>query len=372
MIVENTFTINSTLDYSSNLLSKYCYDDANVDMPIVVMMHGFNLDIDAITSTIMQRIANEGYFVLAAGMRGRKGATGSEDASGKEIHDIYDAIQYVQTNFPTLVSDKVTISGYSGGGGNALAAVSKFPDTFNVCVDHFGMSDYGYDGTYGWYYTNPSYQSDIVSFIGNTPAIVPEKYLARAHVNAVKNFASGELYAFHDEGDGSVDVVQSQRLEAVLNGSIAGQFYYSDSEDVERYLHSMDTSAITEPTWLPRANAVPAWEVADSGTIRVCGYIITKKFKIYLGNLGDRTADVTYNLALNKFDVTPLSGSTTVRIERDGNMANAIISTPTSIYPTTPIGASGKIKTVYAKDTDIIKVKNVFEKQGGIWRKAKV
>jgi predicted acyl esterase len=93
----------------------------------------------------MQRIAGEGYFVVAAGMRGRKGASGSEDASGKEIHDIYDAIQYVQTNFPALVSDKVTISGYSGGGGNALAAASKFPDTFNVVVDHLGMSDYGYD-----------------------------------------------------------------------------------------------------------------------------------------------------------------------------------------------------------------------------------
>lgn len=352
---------------TSGLLSKYAYNDNNNDMPIVVMMHGFNLDIDAITSNIMQRIANQGFFVLAAGMRGRKGATGSKDASGKEIFDIYDAINYVKANFP--VSDKVCISGYSGGGGNALAAASKFPDTFNVVVDHFGMSDYGYDSTYGWWYTNPDYHDDIENFIGYTPTTAPEQYLARAHVYAVKNFTGGELYAFHDSEDSNVSVLQSQRLESVLNSSIDATFYYSGPGDQDRYLHSMTTSEITEPIWLPRASSAQPWEMPDSGTIRVCGYIVTKKFKIFLGDLDDRTADVTYNLNTNTFDVIPLSGETVVRIEKNGILYTATINQRTILTLTEPFG---NLKSVYVSESGVLKrVKKIFVKENGIWEKVK-
>lgn len=366
MIIENTFTINSTLDSASNLRSKYCYDDANTNMPIVVMMHGFNGSIDNITSAMMQRIASQGFFVLAAGMRGRKGATGSRDASGREIHDIYDAINYVKANFP--VSDKVCISGYSGGGGNALAAATKFPDVFNVVVDHFGMSDYGYDSTYGWYYTNPSYQSNIADFVGATPTAAPEKYLARAHIFGVSNFA-GELYVFHDSEDSLVDILQSQRLEEVQGANIDGHFFYSESGDPVRYLHDMATSEITEPTWLPRAQAVAPWTIPDTGSVRVCGYIITKKFNIFLGNLDDRTADVTYDLSQNKFIVTPLSGETLVRVEKDGIVNIRLIDSTTEIILGEP---SGRVKYIYAKDGGLKRVKFAFVKEDGAWKKVKV
>ena len=367
MIIEGTFTLNSSLDFASNLLSKYCYDDSNTDMPIIVLMHGFRGSIDNISSGMMQRIANEGFFVLAAGMRGRKGASGYRDASGREIYDIYDAVNYVKKHFP--VSDKVCISGYSGGGGNALAAATKFPDTFNVVVDHFGMSDYGYDQTYGWYYTNPSYQNDIVNFIGDTPESAPEKYLSRAHIFGVNNF-KGEIYVFHDSEDAAVSILQSQRLEEIQGDYINGYFFYSGPGDSVRYFHDIDTSQITEPIWLPRAQAVEPQELASTGSVRVCGYIVTKDFKIFLGNLDDRTADVTYDLNENRFVVTPLSGETLVRIvNKDGLSATQVIADTTEIIL---MESTGRIKYFFMKDgSSFQRVKNIFVKDG-VWKQVKV
>jgi len=118
-------------------------------------MHGWSDDALVFGDDMLSRFADYGLFVAAIGLRGRNSADGARDASGREIYDIIDAITYIRTNYASIVdSEKVCIVGYSGGGGNALAAACKFPDMFNVVVDFFGMSDYGRDGTNGWYYNN--------------------------------------------------------------------------------------------------------------------------------------------------------------------------------------------------------------------------
>jgi dienelactone hydrolase len=135
----------------TNLYAQWQYPDVGTDFPICVLMHGFGGSANDFDAATMKQIAQYGLFALTVGMRGRNGASGSQDASGLEIYDIYDALVYVRANFASKVSSShAGIVGYSGGGGNALAAACKFPDTWTMVVSHFGMSDYGRANPDGW------------------------------------------------------------------------------------------------------------------------------------------------------------------------------------------------------------------------------
>lgn len=127
----------------NNLLVRTAYAKDATDLPIVLILHGWDGQTAAY-GEMMDRLAQGGLFVGAVGMRGRDGADGARDASGREIYDIYDALQTIRSQYAARVSPTLAaICGWSGGGGNALAAACKFPDTWNVVIDYFGMSDYG-------------------------------------------------------------------------------------------------------------------------------------------------------------------------------------------------------------------------------------
>ena len=145
------FTYSSSIDAITNLYAKYAYDVGFDNLPIRVLMHGFSQDTTAIDANEMETIAGlSRCFVLVVGMRGRDGADGSLDKSGRELYDIYDAIQYIITNFASRINpENIIISGYSGGGGNTLGYCCKFPDHHVMAVDYAGISDYTY-GPNSW------------------------------------------------------------------------------------------------------------------------------------------------------------------------------------------------------------------------------
>src|SRR5690625_966043 len=213
-MIKGSFFINSSIDNARNIQSKYVYPSNSNNFPIVVMIHGFGLTIDAITDTIMTRIANQGFYVVAIGMRGRKGATGDRDASARELSDIYDGINHIKANFP--VSDKVIVSGYSGGGGNALGFAVKFPFVANTIVNHFGMVDYGFDDAESWYMRNNQYRSSIRNFVGHTRT--PENmnyYRSRNAYEALTN-VKAKIYSYHDTEDSGVSVELTNYLTSGL------------------------------------------------------------------------------------------------------------------------------------------------------------
>lgn len=316
-ITHGTFTINSTLDNVKNLYSKYTYDNQKTNLPIVVMIHGFGLTIDAITQTIMTRIANNGYFVVAIGMRGRKGATGSRDASARELHDIYDGINHIQNHFP--VSDKVIISGYSGGGGNALGFGVKFPYVANTIVNHFGMVDYGFDDVESWYMRNNQYRSSIRNFVGHTRT--PENMNYYRSRNAYEGLANlqAKVFSYHDVEDTGVDVELTNYLTGGLQAlGKPHSTKISTTSDSVRYLHDMSVSVKTETEWLPYGKQTNKPTMENSGTFRVLGYLVTDNFKVLLGNLDDHVADVSYYLSTKQFTIKPLTGEVTVQVIMDG------------------------------------------------------
>lgn len=105
----------------ANLASQYSYDPGfTKGLPILVLMHGYAETISALAKGTRERFAGRGFFVVVPGMRGRDGASGSRDASGREVQDIIDAVEDIRTGFASIVDpERVVIAGYSGGGGNA-------------------------------------------------------------------------------------------------------------------------------------------------------------------------------------------------------------------------------------------------------------
>jgi len=113
---DGNFTYSSSIDSITDLYAVYSYDSGfTADLPIVCFGHGFGGDADTITLAQMHTYAAEGFFVLNIGMRGRNDADGDKDASGREIYDLYDAIEYVKTNYALASNTKAAFVGFHVG-----------------------------------------------------------------------------------------------------------------------------------------------------------------------------------------------------------------------------------------------------------------
>lgn len=336
----------------NNLYAQYSYSNYNNPngVPILVLVHGWGESATAFNGDdTLDRLAKKGLFVVSVGLRGRNSATGSRDASAREIYDIYDVLASIRATYGEIISsDKAGIAGYSGGGGNALAAAAKFPDAFTTIVSHFGMSDYGYDGTDGWYYNNPgSYTAEIVTAVGDTPANVPEAYYARYAVTGARNFSGGKLYMYHDIADTSVPPVHSTNVKDAFDAASLTNYSYNLSQvaDSIRWQHGYpadNADLITaEDSWVGDLRNRDAWTVPASGTHTVIGYIVTKRYSCWLNKNGtaslgtDAAATVAYDTATDTYTVIPLTSGIDVSITQGAKTGSATnITDPTQIVVT--------------------------------------
>lgn len=313
------------------------------------MMHGWGSGAASLPAIDILRLANCGCVVVVPGMRGRDSADGGPDASAREIYDIIDAVGYVRNNAPysTYASTtKAAIVGYSGGGGNTMAAACKFPDFFNVAIAYFGMSDYGRDNPDGWWYNNNgSYTAGIEAWVGGDPATVPENYYARDATAAIQNFTGGFLYLYHDKQDTLVPWVHSDRIKSAMDAAPLTNYSanFSDTGDSPRWLHGYpndnpNTLSQAELTWIAKIGSQSVWTIATSGTVTVIGYIITKRFEVWLRANGsvtyglDAAATVVYDTATDSYTVTPLTGAIDVTVTQGAKTGSATnISVETEI-----------------------------------------
>lgn len=302
----------------TNLYTKIFYKAEAGQVP-VMFCHSWDGDADSLSDQVALRLARYGFFVVPVGMRGRNSADGSRDASGYEIYDVYDALQYVRSNYADYCHPtKAVVFGNSGGGGNVLAAACKFPDAWSCVVSYFGMSDYGRDNPDGWYYqVGAAAQAELETAIGNDPATVPNNYYARDATAAITNFPDGKIFLFHDEDDAVVPIVHSERVVSALNGAGLSNYIanFTDASDTIRWTHGGPDLIDAEQIWKSDALNNSAWTIATSGTVTVIGYIVTKRFTIWLrangsSNYGlDAVATVVYDTAVDSYIVTPLTGS---------------------------------------------------------------
>ncbi len=331
----------STIDPIGNLHAKYAYYTNAPKLPVVVLVHGFVENANSMTSCIMEDMAHYGLFAVSVGMRGRNGASGAPDVSGRELHDIYDLVRFLKANFSDVVDpDNIHCSGYSGGGGNVLGLAVKFPDTFQNYVAHFGISDYGYEEQIGWWYTHPSRQTVLTDWIGFTPDTNPGAYRSRAHHLGVgKNLQGGKLWVFHDQDDSSVSVSQSQAIADGMDLESNPRYMLSitDETDRIRWLHNSPHADApvrnSRNYWGPTIlnGEIDAWTMPASGSVFVQGYMVTKRFSVWLGNGQEHVAELVYDTRKDSYRVTPLSGAVEVSITQDGKSATQTVNGETTI-----------------------------------------
>lgn len=346
-----TFSVISSIDPDLTLSADYCYDNGFSRRPILVLMHGYSDLATSISVATRRRFASLGFFVVVPSLRGRGIDTGTQDDSGREIRDIYDAVARVRSLYPTLVHPaRNAICGWSGGGGNAEACLAKVPDLFTTFISYYGISDYGWDAVTSWYVQNPSYSALVASHVGGTPAAVPGNYRARYHTEAMRAQLAPDvspgprLYLFHDAADVTVQVPLSDTVRDQLDAAFLHDRYEyrrSVPEDAERYTHGYPDTELgvqaSERYWTTRARNADAWTIPPSGRVWVSGWIATRRFEVWLGS-GENpktdadggtnhAAQVDYVIGpTSTFAIKPVTGTCNARCETPAGTVTASCS----------------------------------------------
>lgn len=330
------------------LLAELNYDDALAGAPIAVVMHQFSAssgNFDNYRSNALT-LRDLGFFVITPSMRGRDGSDGRRDSGGREVHDIYDAVEAVKARYPELVDPgHVYITGYSGGGGNTLSALTKFPDYWNAAASFFGISDYGYDSESSWYFhgSKANHQSTLRSDVGNPTAgdpLVIDRFYARASDRAAGNNPYAEIHLFVNEDEALTPLYQHQSYytRALAAESFTGEFanvthhvgypdlyvdFNQDGQDsadeLQYWVHqkqNADQQAAAERWFIDRmvAKQIPTPELNRADTMHVAGYLKTEAFALYLGDGQNAAGALTYDLSSDTytFDLDILSSDETV------------------------------------------------------------
>lgn len=316
-------------------LYAYIFCSAGTAKPILVAMHGFSGNAKELCRSVtLKRWADAGVFIIVPEMRGRGQSGGSKDIGAVEIQDIIDAVEFVKINYAAVVSQTLFgITGYSGGGGNALSAVSKFPDYFVFAASHFGISDYGHDATYGWWQSVVTYRDPMNAYIGGTPTEFPNNYHSRAALLAAPNFTGGSLFLYHDDQDAAVPSNQSTRVDDAMTaaGLTNCTCNISTTTDGVRYIHGYPHESpgvvAAESDWLVdfASGNFAAWEIPVSGTLKVPGYIDTKRFSLWLGNGKEEFGQIVYDISALTFTISADTGAYTYTLKVKGQTPNTAI-----------------------------------------------
>ena len=204
----------------------------NVPKPLCLFFHGWHNDAARSAEAGYIDELKSDFFVISMDMRGRGGSTMKPDASGLELIDALDTVEFAGKTWPASIPEKsgVFSIGGSGGGGNVLAVAGKAPDFFCSAVSWAGMSDYGlwYEGDSLEHYRD---EMKGKSWIGGTPKSNPEGYRSRGGLYVVENVII-PLLVIHGKNDRAVPVLSAEKYEAAANklGKKNIHIHYNDGD----------------------------------------------------------------------------------------------------------------------------------------------
>lgn len=351
-LATNTFTYASSKTPSiTNLVGMVIYDtSATQRMPMVPFMHpysdnGADPSFNTLpivwgggTSNMLTAYASNGWFVCAFGMRGR-GALGTNDDSGLELWDVWDGIAYVETNYLHILNHYIFMDGESGGGGNTYNFICKFPGKVNAARVHAGMSDYGYDSTYGWYQVSGPHPS-LIRNIGGTPAEVPDAYHARYVLDTIARavISNSFIFVFQNTNDPTVTNNQSARVADAFLAANNPRIQFNLGTGT-RYEHGLPSAAPWTPdgftNYMPTITngACPHWTMPSSGSgYPVLGYMKCDEFEIWGGGGTNSVFTLDWNTITGNYTVTPVTATPiVVRIYQSGFSVTQSVTTATTL-----------------------------------------
>jgi hypothetical protein len=347
-------SVSSDANGPLDLWAELNYDNTFVKAPIVVVMHGYSpTNTFGDVRANAQRLRDAGFFAISVAMRGRDGSDGVRDSGGVEIFDIYDAVERVKSLYASLVDKtNISITGYSGGGGNVMSALTKFPDYFRAGSSFFGMSDYGYHPQHGWYFCGAGggHQSQMRTDIGDpttgAPAVL-DRYMARASSLASANNPYSEIHLFVNADEGICPAVHSTRYRdnAVADEAVPGEFSnihlhigqagryedfnsdgIKDPDELQYWPHgfpSANQQNAAERWYRDRllAGQIPHPVLNTADTLFVAGYVKTRPFFLWLGDGQNAAASLDYQLSASfktfRMELLSSDKSVTGRLEVD-------------------------------------------------------
>ncbi len=286
-MLTETFQYVSSADMTGPLLADVCFGRTGKPKPLVVVMHGYSGCRKDVAADIHD-LALRGVVAVAPDMRGRGGSAGRWDSGGLDVHDILDAVVATFEKYAGEVDTmRLNIVGYSGGGGNAIACMVRFPDLFRTAVSFFGISNYGW-----WYKSKgrPDCNDIMEKVLGGRPDQIPEVYEARNFIPAAANACCGRLHFFWDEEEtqcppAMVEEWLSVHRAAGLENALT---HVSRKSDVRRWIHAYRTVnadlKFADDIFL--ADFVRQVESDERlpacGRLVVPGYLVTRHFQVWI------------------------------------------------------------------------------------------
>lgn len=322
-LASDDFTYASSLDGTGPLYALTFYQPEARNLPIMVVMHGYGGKRTDVEYSA-RRMAERGYFAVSFDTRGWGGAGGQHDDGGLETMDIYDGVQAVVAKYGDRVDGKrVSIVGYSNGGGMTFMACTRFPYFFRGGLPFFGIPDYGQwialvPGFAGWLGPNGEIMGyGVWRAAGATPEQAPERYVARSATLAAGNLISGlRLHIVYDVDEPLCPPKLDEDFVAAAQAAGVKTVFthISQRTDPQRWWHGYNSKGhlnAMEDLFMDdiEKNQPHAPVMPDSGVLTVVGYLVTPKFRIIVGKGDDAAARVNYRFVNGaaRFIFTPLS-----------------------------------------------------------------
>jgi len=304
----------SSLDASLRLFADFAIPPE--PRRLLVQMHGWHGQVKSHHADNLSASPAPEWFVIRPEMRGRGDATGKPDCNGWELQDVVDAVEFTRQRFPEhiLRPELVALTGGSGGGGNVMALVGKFPDYFCCAVAECGISDYAL-----WYRDDVvgEFRDEMNIWIGGSPDEHPEAYASRSGITTAANLLT-PLLLFHGERDARVPAEQSRRFvaEARRHGrghlvtyhefpGVGGREHYGQMTAEQREFLARERAAFLHT----HARLI---HLPPRGQLVVAGYLKTRQLEVILNDISC-VATVDYDLERGEVEISaPTAAEATV------------------------------------------------------------
>ncbi len=301
----------SAIDGLTPLHADVVFRPDGIAKPMALVLHGFHCRRQSVAADC-DALAAAGVFCVAPDMRGHGDSAGAHDCGALQLCDAVDALREAAAACPAECDPaRISALGYSGGGGNVLGLLTKFPDLLQAGAAFFGISDYAL-----WHATRgrPDCNATMERALGGTPAEVPLRYAARSSLAAVVNNPRTRLHLFWDAEERDCPPVLNERfVEAAGSlGHTNVTAHVSRPGDATRWRHGYrsgvpdldEADRLFLPDFLASARDV---SLPPRGELHVCGFMVTRRFAVWIGAGTEGWARVRYDLTGERPRVTVMA-----------------------------------------------------------------